>query len=196
MVKSALLGAVALLCTALLPSAASAATNLDCMSQGYSAEAETEFNALAAGYTYSTGKDLPDLPLTLINAIVARTGECADLHGWPPEAIEDALLYELIDRLRVLLIAGTPLSPQQMIRADRAIASVDQTMLRSVIGKMIDDSFAGQDDPQVARADELFLRSLALRTGLSGEGPGAEFLGTYVVSVIGAQIYADRFGTR
>jgi hypothetical protein len=195
MVKSALLGAVALLCTALLPSAASAATNLDCMSQGYSVEAETEFNALAAGYTYSTGKD-PELPPTLVNAIVARTGECADLHGWPPEAIEDALLYQVFDRLRVLLIAGTPLSPQQMIRADQAIASVDQTRLRAVIGKMIDDSFAGQDDPQVARADELFLGSLALRSGVSSEGTGAEFLGSYVASVIGAQIYADRFGTR
>lgn len=195
MMKPVLFGAVALLCAGLPPTAASAATNLDCMSRGYSVEVEAEFNTLAAGYTYSTGKD-PELPPTLFNAIVARTGECADLHGWPPEAIEDALLHQVFDRLRVLLIAGTPLSPQQMIRADQAIASVDQTRLRRVIGKMIDDSFAGQDDPEVVRADELFLGSLALRSGLSGEGPGAEFLGSYVASVIGAQIYADRFGAR
>ena len=167
-------------------STSSAADNLACIEQGYSAGESASFERFYESLRVENLNS--DMPPDILAAVTRQAGECADAHDWPPEAIEDAVLYRLATILRTALERRSPLTPAQMRRITEAVASADQERLGRIFGAIEEAAMNGEDEPQPSDSDSVFIGRILLRSGV----PMTESNAQYAGAVIGARMMGER----
>jgi len=181
--------------TAFSATASRAADNLDCVSTGYTAEIAAEIDSFQGIFNAGNGWG-PELPQSVFGAVTGRAGQCAEQHGWSPEAIEDAVFFQMFSILRGGVARGTPLSSTQMQRVDQALAGPDQERLRAIVGRQVDSVLGGAEAPEPTEAENMFIGRLILRAGVPVTEENGHYVGAYMASVVMPQVIAARFADR
>lgn len=171
-----------------------AATGLECIEDGYTAEQQQVFDDYFVEFTadsLSGGQD--DGSGRLAEPISSRATECAAEHGWSPDAVYDAIIFRLSVLLAAALEVKTPLTPEQMAALEDAIADADQEKLRAVLGPGIEASLKGQDGPELTEEDKLFLGMIFVGAGLPEEQGYSEYAGALLGARLMAEMAAEKF---
>lgn len=185
--------AVALACTS-FPPKAQAAENIACIDQGYTPDEIAEVDRYYDGFQISETEGGP--PPELMTAITRRAGECADTHGWPPDAIEDAVFYRVSLVLRTALERRSPLTPSQMRRVTEAIAAADPSRLDRIIGGIEEAALNGAAASEPSESDSIFMGRLFLRSGVPMTQSNAEYVGALIAARAMGERWRRRFAER
>jgi hypothetical protein len=182
----------ALMGAALAVAPAWAATGLECMNEGYTAEQEKVFEDFYAGFTVAS-LDEEGGSEAQLDPIVTRAGDCAQIHGWAPDATTNAIFYRMSTMLAHALELKTPLTPEQMGRLNLALANADQTRLRAILGPQIEASMSGEEAPEMSERDEIYLGRVVLGAALPQEQATSEYAGALLGARMMAEIAAEKF---
>ena len=186
---------VQFLALACLPVVAHAATNLECMSEPYSAEDQRLLELLGAAVPRSDrGASASESEnAERVSVLVVRAGDCADRHGWSPEAMEAAVLYKMFDLFRIHMRTTYPFTAAQKARIDNVLASADQARLMRIVG--IADAAMREEDgsADLQREDHIYLTRLMRQMGIPETGNNPELVGTWIAGHFAPQLYSARF---
>lgn len=169
-----------------------AATNLECIEQGYTPGQDKVFNDFYASFTIASLDD-EEGSNEHIAPIAARAGDCAQVHGWSPEAVTNAIFYRTSRMLAHALELKTPLMPEQMDRLNEAIANADQARLRAILVPQIEASMKGEEGPALLEQDQLYLGLIVLGAGLPLDQANSEYAGALLGARMVADIAAEKF---
>lgn len=170
--------------------AALAADNLACIEEGYSGEELASFSSFYDSFQVAELENGPSPEI--VTAVTRRAGECAELHGWSGEAIEDAVFYRFSFVLHTALERHSPLTPAQMRRVSDAVAGADQERLNRIMGDVVEAAMNGQPAPEQSESDMIFVGRVLLRSGV----PMTQGNGEYIGALIGARVMGERVRQR
>ena len=178
------------------PMQAQAADHLDCMAQPYEAKDQKVIDTYIGGYRLQDSKGPDTAPL--INVLTQRAGICSDTHQWAPQAIMNAVLYQLGATMEQGLRSKSPLAPADMARLEKAIAAADRQRLWPVLERMMGvtlfgDTEAALDDTASKGDDETFLGLLIMSSGIPINDTNNEFAGALLASQAIQRLAGKRF---
>lgn len=172
------------------PATAQAAENIACIDEGYSSEEIASFSRYYDSFQFAEIERGP--PPEILAAVTRRAGECADLHGWSGDAIEDAVFYRYSAIVLAALERNVPFTPSQMRRLNDAFAAADQARLNRIMGDIVEASMNGRPAPAQSESDNLFMGRVLLRSGVPVTERNAEYIG----ALIGARVMGERLRQR
>lgn len=172
------------------PSAALAAENIACVDEGYAQEEAAALDRFYDGFQLAQLEAGPSPEI--VAAVTRRAGECADLHDWSGEAIEDAVFYRFSSIMRTALERHSPLSPSQLRRVSEAVAAADQERLNRIMGDVVEAAMNGRRTPELSDSDAIFVGRVLLRSGV----PMTQGNGEYIGALIGARVMTERLRQR
>jgi len=169
-----------------------AATNLECIDEGYTAEEEKVFKDFYDGFTVAS-LDEEDSQQAHVEPVANRAADCTIAQGWSPDAMLHAVFYRMSTMLSHALELKTPLTSEQLGKLNEAIANADQAKLREILGPQIEASMNDEASPPMSKNDELYLGLLVLGAGLPAEQGISEYAGALLGARMMAEIAAERF---
>ena len=176
-----------------LPSASLAAPSIDCMDQGYSAAETADFERFYSSFRLSQLEAGPGSEI--LAAVTRRSGECAEMHGWSGEAIEDAVIYRFFGVLQTALERNSPFTEVQMRRLSAAVAATDQERLGRIVRALVNAGMNGELTPEQSQSDLTFLGRILIRAGVPVTEETGRFAGALIAAWITREQVSRRFGT-
>lgn len=171
---------------------ARAAEHIDCVDTGYEAEQAALLSRVENEFSMAEWSG-EGVSAEVLTAVSARAGQCADVHNWSPDAIEQSIFYRLGSLLATGLEKQAPISPAQMERLKEVVRTTDKTQLYAVVGPMIDAGMEGREESASNQAQLLFLSRLVLKTGMPATKANSEFVGAWLAGVVIRDRAKDRF---
>jgi hypothetical protein len=182
---------LALLASATIATSASAADNLNCVADGYTAEQQAAF----ARYTGDTaGGTVAPTPPETEAAITARVTACAAMHRWNDAAQLTATRYRRAQLLQERLRRSGVASEQSLTAMDRAIDASEPVQLRRTMEKLRE--FAAGRGPGPDNTDIAVIMPIFQASGLAMEGRSGEFIGAWLATRIAEQDLRAEFATQ
>lgn len=169
-----------------------AATNIECMDSGYSAEHEAVIEDFYAKFSKETLKE-GSIWDSQFDPISGRVNDCAETYGWLPDAIRLAVFYRVSSMLAHALELKMPLTPEQMDSLNKTLAEADQAKLRKMLGPQIEASLIDEERPGLSEQDKTYLGMLTLRAGLPSDLVYSEYTGALLGARMMAEIAAEQF---
>ena len=184
----------ALAAMALAVQPAHAASNLECIDDGYTAQQEEIFADYFRGFTVeSLEAEADDASGSLIPPISDRAAHCTLEHGWSQQAILNAIIFRMSVLLAAALEVKTPLTPDQMAGLEEALAKADRARLRAILGPGIEASIKGEPEPEMSEDDKTYLGMIVLAAGLPTDQGFPEYVGALLGARMMAEIAAEKF---
>lgn len=176
------------------PVSVQAADHLDCVAQGYDAAQQKTIDGFVKTFTadkLDKGKTRSDL----MSVFAVRAGVCADEYGWSPDAILNAVFYQVGAVMEKGLRHNTPLSGPDMVRLEKAIAAADQDRLWPVLEKMMGATIFGDPAEDVTDEDNLYLGLVIMSSGIPMNDKNGSFAGALLASQAIQRLAGKRFGS-
>lgn len=174
---------------------ASAATHIECVDGGYSAQDTATIQKYLADFK-ADSFDKQSGGDKLVPIFGARAGECAGKYGWSVDAISDSVFYRMASLLEQGLNAHTPFTPEQMQKLNAALARADKDKLRRIFGPMVEPETSGKNAPAPDEKDSVYLGMLLMSSGLPLDDKTGEFAGALIGARTMKDIFAEKFAGR
>jgi hypothetical protein len=169
----------ALAVAALFATPVSAAENLSCMAEGYTAEQNAAF---ASYLSAESNRVVIPTPPEVEAALGARVAACAATHSWSAAAQQSAVRYRRAALLQARLRRNSPASEQSLAAMDRAIDASDQASLRRTMERL--RNYAAGQGPGPDGNDIAVIMPIYQASGLPMNGNAGEFIGAWLATRI------------
>lgn len=170
---------------------AMAATNIECMSNGYS---HGDQKILDETINKLAQHDLDSETGAVLKRIFStHANECAKKYDWGADAIYHAINYQLSVATSLAVERGPYLTAAQISRLRIAVVGETRARLQSVLGPGVEAAFNGQAVPAPSREDLRYLGSIVLSAGLPTDDAHATVIGGWLSMIVMQQISAEKF---
>ena len=191
--RSALLAAGGMAAMLFAVSPAHAATHLDCMAQPYAGKDKEVIDKYVGAYgSKSASKNGPDSG-PVLSVFSARAGTCGDQHGWAPNAIMNAVFYQLGVAMEQGVRRRSPLSAAEMARLERAVAAADQDRLWGPLEAMMNATIFGGEGAELSDDDDTYLGLVIVSSGIPINNTNSEFAGELLAAQAIQRLVSKRF---
>jgi hypothetical protein len=181
-----------ILAASMMANPASAATNLDCMEAGYTAEQSKLFNDFTAHYQLGV-KGGDDEAKKMIGPIAVHANECAAKLGWSTDAMLQSIYYKMSGLLGSALQNQSPLSLVDKAKVNGLLKGKWRDKLRAALGPIIEGQMGGGEATKPSKGAEMELGLIILAEGLPTEGKFPEHIGALLGALLMQEISAEKF---
>lgn len=190
-----LVSATVIIVVSAIAAPASAASHLECVDTGYSAQGQAAIEKFLTDFDVANFEK-QSAGGAVIPVFGARAGECAGQHGWSMDAISDSVFYRMAALLEQGLRRHSPYTVEQMQRLDAALARADKDRLNRMFGPMMDMEQRSGPHAQPNPEDRMYLGMLLLSSGVPLDEKSGKFAGTLIGALVMKDIYARKFAGR
>lgn len=190
------IGAILTCGTAIFSLPAHAATNLDCMYEGYSSETLKIFDEFPIHYDPFDEDGWEDRDL-IVGPIAPHAVDCAIDHEWSAKAIEQATYHQMAVFMTGVLKSKSVLTNEEMARLETEFAKTYGAKIRAIFAKWVQVGllFGGEEIVEPSDEEAAYLSQVILAAAIPLEDAKLEtasmLLAAHGVAKVTSENFAD-----